>query len=50
MTETAKIYLNKLKEFEKTDTDELLEELDILWLSMTDEELDHIEDVLNLKE
>jgi predicted HAD superfamily phosphohydrolase len=50
MSKTVKIYLEKLELFQKEDTDELLEELDELWLSMTPEELDYIEEELKLKD
>ena len=50
MTETVKIYLEKLEQFLDEDTDDLLDELDSIWLSMSDSELDYIEEKLKLKE
>ena len=48
LTEKVKHYLIKLQEFQITDSDETLEELDKLWLSMSETELDFIEIKLNL--
>jgi hypothetical protein len=50
MTETIRIYLKKLKLFQQTNYDYLLDELDAIWLSMSDEELDYLEEKLKLKE
>jgi hypothetical protein len=40
--------LSKLQEFHLTDSEETLEDLDRLWLSMSESELNFIETHLNL--